>query len=393
MRSHPTNLLTRGLLAAAVTLLLASGCGGVDSGGTGAVAVGPITGFGSIIVNAVRFDESGAVVRDEEGTIIARDRLALGVVTEVEAKTPTNVGGTLFAVATAIRVNSELVGPVTAVDAVSGTLAVLGQSVRVTASTAFDAALPAGLASLQVGSTVEVYGRFDSVNARYTATRIEARPNPAAYKLRGPIAAVDPAAHTMIIGGQTIDTSLLPAADLANVGVGNIVRARLQTTQVGGNWLAIAVRPGVTSLPDSPIVKLEGRISAFTSTRAFSVDGIPVDASAATFPEGQAGVVLGARVEVVGSSRGGIIIAREVEVEGDELERDDSFELLGRIQAHDAAAMTFSVRGITVHYRGKVQFAGGGIGDLVPGRSVTVEGGLAADRAGITAQRIVIGTD
>ena len=54
-------------------LALLAGCGGVDSGGTGTgdqstLAVGPITGFGSIIVNAIRFDESAAVIVDDVTT-------------------------------------------------------------------------------------------------------------------------------------------------------------------------------------------------------------------------------------------------------------------------------------------------------------------------------------
>ncbi|HET9821328.1 MAG TPA: hypothetical protein VFQ16_05830, partial [Burkholderiaceae bacterium] len=52
-------------LALGVTL---SGCGGgVETGGTGAsntYAEGPITGFGSVIVNGVRFDDRSADVED-----------------------------------------------------------------------------------------------------------------------------------------------------------------------------------------------------------------------------------------------------------------------------------------------------------------------------------------
>jgi hypothetical protein len=57
------------LLAALAAL---AGCGGVDSGGTGTgdhstLALGTITGFGSIIVNGVRFDESQAFIDDDDG--------------------------------------------------------------------------------------------------------------------------------------------------------------------------------------------------------------------------------------------------------------------------------------------------------------------------------------
>ena len=56
MHARQGKLSALGLLFALSALLLAASCGGVDSGGTGAVSQGPITGFGSIIVNGVRFD-------------------------------------------------------------------------------------------------------------------------------------------------------------------------------------------------------------------------------------------------------------------------------------------------------------------------------------------------
>ena len=82
----------RRLLAPVIALLVAAGCGGVDSGGTGAVvSVGPISGFGSIIVNGVRFDESSATIQDDDGNAVTRDRLLLGVMTRIDGSTPNNL--------------------------------------------------------------------------------------------------------------------------------------------------------------------------------------------------------------------------------------------------------------------------------------------------------------
>src|SRR5262245_31816300 len=81
--------VSRGLAAAFLTLLLVAGCGGdggVDSGGTGAAASfasGPITGFGSVIVAGVRFDERGATVQDADGNVRPASDLALGMTVEV----------------------------------------------------------------------------------------------------------------------------------------------------------------------------------------------------------------------------------------------------------------------------------------------------------------------
>lgn len=385
MRAKHSNPWARGLLSALLALLVASGCGGVDSGGTGAVvSVGPINGFGSIIVNGVRFDETGATIQDDDGTALTRDRLQLGVMSRVEGSVPR---GALQANARSIRISSELVGPVTSVNTGAGTLSVLGQTVVVTPATAFDATLAGGVSSVTIGSTVEVYGRYDAAKARYTATRIEARPNPAYYRLRGPIASVDQINLTLTIGGQTIDYSGIPQGDVANVMVGNIVRAKLQPAAQSGIWIAVALPSGVAALPDGE-AEVEGRISAFTSTRQFSVNGIPVDASMARFPEGEAGVVLGARVSVEGVSTGGVLRAEKVDVEGDEDASNSHFELHGAIQAIDPVAMSLTLRDLTVDYSGQVEYEGGTAADLAVGRQIEVTGILSSNGTGIKAQKI-----
>src|SRR5262245_10949052 len=153
MYSQQSKPWARRLLAPVIALLIAAGCGGVDSGGTGAapvVSVGPISGFGSIIVNGVHFDESRAKLQDDDGNAVARDRLLLGVMTRVDGSAPNSLQQS---VANLVRITSELVGPVDAIDVASATFSVLGQTVVVTPATAFDATFAAGLASLTNGST------------------------------------------------------------------------------------------------------------------------------------------------------------------------------------------------------------------------------------------------
>ena len=73
-------------------MALAAACGGgggVDTGGTGATvssySVGRISGFGSIVVNGVHFDESGASIVDDDGAPHRRDELQLGMTVNVDA--------------------------------------------------------------------------------------------------------------------------------------------------------------------------------------------------------------------------------------------------------------------------------------------------------------------
>jgi hypothetical protein len=388
MRAQQAALPVRALVSAFVAFVLVSGCGGVDSGGTGAVAVGPISGFGSVVVNGVRFDDAGAVILDDDGAPIGRDRLQLGVMTQIDASAPVNVAGSLRATARSVRIGSELVGPASAVDPAGNTFAVLGQTVLVTPATVFGPSFAGGLANLPGGSVVEVFGRYDAAYARYTATRIDAMQNPAAYKLRGPISAIDQAAHTLTIGGQSIDYSGVSQADMSNIVVGTIVRAKLSTAAPSGAWVALAVSAGVSQLPDSDETTLEGRISAWTSSRQFSVDGIAVDASAAGFPDGEAGVVLGARVSVEGASTAGLLHARSVEIEGDEDQANSIFELHGAVEAIDSVGKTFVLHGVVVDYSGPVTYTSGTVDDLLVGRQVDVSGGLSGDGTGVKAQQI-----
>jgi len=68
--------------------ILVTGCGG-GGGGSGSdpaknsFTAGPITGFGSVIVNGIRFDVSGANVADDEDEVQGEGNLKLGMVAEI----------------------------------------------------------------------------------------------------------------------------------------------------------------------------------------------------------------------------------------------------------------------------------------------------------------------
>ena len=78
---------------------------------------GPITGFGSIIVGGVRYDDSAALVTDDFDAPSDSARLRLGMVTEVRASTPELSASMPSATAMSVRFRSEIVGPVESVDA------------------------------------------------------------------------------------------------------------------------------------------------------------------------------------------------------------------------------------------------------------------------------------
>ena len=97
---------------------------------------------------------------------------------------------------------------------------------------------------------------------------------------------------------------------------------------------------------------------------------------------------MGARVEIEGTSSGGVLLARTVRVEGDEDAGNSAVELHGAIEMLDTAAMTFVVRGVTVNYGGAVQFSSGSAADLAVGKAVQVQGTPSASGDRVDATTI-----
>ena len=381
------------IAAAALGALLLSACGGGGGSPAGITAstyaAGIISGFGSIVVNGVHYEETGARVEDEDGAHHDDNELKLGMVVEIEAGALSDSGGVKTAQAASITFSSLVRGPVQSVG--SDQLVVLGQTVRVTPSTVFEDSLAGGLgaAALQTGAVVKVYGLLDAAAGTYTATRIELEDAGGSYRLRGIVGAYDPAAKTVTIGAAVVDVSGVPVP--AGLQAGSTVRLKLQTTpNAGGAWVAVGLKAGHGTPDNVEHTEIEGTVSAYTSAASFSVDGLPVDASQAAFEHGTDGLAEGAHVEVEGAVVDGVLIASKVEVKGKDDQAHEDFEIDGRISAADAAAQTFVVRGVTVSYAGgTVVFKGGTAAQLVADARVEVHGVLAAD--GVTVNATSIG--
>ena len=381
-----------GLLSLALSAALVA-CGG----GGGEVAVtppvvtpatasaqGPILGFGSIIVGSVRWDESNASITDDDGVAQGRSALKLGMVVAVDGNALNKLTAT--GTATHVQFGSETVGPVASVNVAASSFVVLGQTIKVTATTVFDASITGALAGLATGAVVEVHGLPDTTTHSMVATRIELKTNANSYKLRGVVASVDTVAKTFRIGSELISYANFPQANFVN---GDVVRVRLQTTKVAGAWVLTDMRGGAPRPVDRRDAELEGVITAWTSAKSFDIGGVHVDANAAAFPDGTTGVVLGARVEVEGAIAAGVLTATKVELadsRGGGAAR--MFELHGAMSALDTTAHTFVLRGVTVNYGGSVTFKGGAVADLANGKNVEVKGTLSADRSKLDAKTI-----
>jgi hypothetical protein len=368
-------------------LLAACGGGGGDSTDDGtssaqSFASGPITGFGSVIVGAVRFDDALAVIVDEDGNRATRGDLKLGAVIDIDAGRLDRAE--MRAVALRIALGGALVGPVSSVDTTATTLTLLGQTVLVTSSTVFDASITGGLAGITVGSVYEVHGLYDPVNKRFVATRVEPKTGATEYRLRGLISDLDTTAKTFKIGSELINYAGVPLADVpSTLANGQFVRVLLQTTQVNGAWVAIRLRHSVRSFTPCPDAHVEGVITVFTSPQSFEINGLKVDASSATFPDGTTGIVLGARVEVEGAISNGVLVATKVEIEDRRTLGRRLLEFHGEMSNLNTADKTFALRGLTMYYGGTVLYRNGTEATLANGKAVEVKGVISADRTRI----------
>jgi hypothetical protein len=376
-----------GLFSALVLAVVAlAGCGGgVGEGGTGGYASGPITGFGSVIVNGVRFDDSSALVVDGDGVARSRDGLRLGMSVEIDG---TAIVGTT-GVATRIRYDSDLLGALdTAVDPSSGGFTLLGQRVLVDSATVFDESV-GGLAALRQGLMLEVFAVFDPVAGSYRATRVGPAAAGATPHVRGPVAQADASAHTLRIGAISYSYGAASGVP-ADIGAGQYVRLNLSNSAPSASrYVVQGFGTAMATPPDSDKCSLKGLITSYVSARSFSVNGRAVDASGATFSNGTPGLAVGVRVVVDGALRSGTLVATGVSIVSDTQHGNQTFELHGAITAVNAARQTFTLRGITVSTaRSDLVYSNGSAAALAAGSPVGVKGRLSSDGLRIEATSI-----
>lgn len=368
------------LVGACVGLLAACG-GGVGTGGTGAFASGPVSGFGSIIVSDVHFDESLARIEDDEG--MGRDRadLHLGTAVEVESDAIRNDA----AVASRVRIVSERIGRVDAVAA--NLLTVNGLPVRVNGGTVFDDAFPGGVAGVAVGTMVEVHGFATNTPGEVLATRVEPRANPATFKFRANISALD--AQTFRIGSETFvyPPQVNGRNELAE-GAFLRVWVNLQRDTLG-RWVVSSIARGAPAPADNLEVKTVGLITLFVSNANLQVGPWLVNAAGAAIHNGP--LAAGQRVKVEGRMQAGVLVASTVRVLGPP--GGDELQMRGVIASVDPGTQTFLLNGRRerVSYAGStVVFENGTAASLGSGRRITAYGRLSADGTQLDATRIRI---
>lgn len=386
-RRRPAAGIRGAVATAGVALALAvGGCGGgggldpgtIGSGGTGSaqatVAVGPIQGFGSVIVNGVHYDETAASLSDEQGGSVARSALRIGMMVQING---TSDSASATGTAASLKLFSELKGAVAGLTSAGFT--VNGVAVRTNAATVID-----GTGALADGDYVEVYGVYDASTGAVAATRVE-RKLVGEYKLRGTVSSWNAFARTFMLAGHVVGYSGLATlpGGFAN---GVSVRATAATAPGASAWTISALQVvDPVSLASGQRAEIEGYITAFTSSASFVVNGLTVDASSAGFSGGTASALaVGRRVEIEGVEQAGKIVASKVAIEDDSESGGGSteFEVKGTIAGFTSAARFF-VRNTEIDASGSgVVYEGGSALSLANGKCVEIKGTLSSGSGG-----------
>ena len=345
-----------------ILLALLVACGGGSSGNTTppandnpvpvggigrtGIALGPISTFGSVVVNGVRYDTSSATFTIN-GAPGSQDDLRVGQVVTVSGSIDDDgVDGD----ADEVKFDDNVTGPIESIDLASGQIIVMGQIVLITPETSFDDSIsPASIDGLSVADIVEVSGLVDA-DGRITATRIESKAGDTELEVLGVVTNLDAGSFRFDVNGLTVDYS---AATLENFAGGTITNGDLvevKGTSFGTVGELIATRveleDGLAGVADGVHVEIQGFITRFASAEDFDVTGLPVTTTTSTVYEGgvEGDLGLNVKVEVEGDiDANGVLVATKVDIR-----RAKAVRATADVDSVDTAANSFVLLGITV---------------------------------------------
>jgi hypothetical protein len=351
-------------LAITALALVISGCdtgsnqvAGIDRGGYTSGAVGPIDGFGSVIVNGVRYGSAAASITIS-GQPATEAQLRIGYVVAIQADNPANGSGPQ---ATTIDFNYDVIGPLSNVEVGLNQATVLGQLIVVNESTSYGSGIvPAsidGLAALlPLGLNIRVSG-FRGATDEILATRIEMAPAVNELEVVGIASNVDTIAQTFGLDSLVVNYGSASINGFPGGQPANGDRVKVKATQfVAGQLMAdeVELQEIDLGLSDGESLEIEGLITAISSVSAFNIGGFSVVTNSATqYKDGDASMLgLNVNVEVKGSlNASGVLVATEVEFEP---KGDLRIELLA--ETVDAAGGTLTLLGIPVQVNSETVF-------------------------------------
>lgn len=355
---------------------------GINGGGRW-VAQGSVSRLGSIYVNGVRYDTSGAAITVNGATATPAE-LKPGQVLRVLGDVET---GGLSGRAERVDYENSVRGRITQLTNSSGAFTVLGQEVRVGLETVFGPGIsPGAIESLSAGDGV-IVSAFADANGRLRASRIDRDPSPGSAEVVGLVSALNAAARRFNINGLVVDYGAanldgFPGGGPAN---GEMVRVRGPQPASSGALLAAAVswRAAGVVADTNDNVQLEGLVTRFAATGDFDVAGqrIVTDGSTVYVATTAASLKANDLLGVQGVRNGsGQLVADRIEAFP-----TANIEIDARIDAVDTAAGTVNLLGIDVFTSARTRFVGDdddvfSLADLRAGDGVEIAGYVADGR-------------
>jgi hypothetical protein len=349
-----------------LTLSTLSGCGGgggtsaslPGTGGTGVYAQGSITGFGSVIVNSIKFDDTGASV-SLDGQAGSSAALRLGMVAEVQGQRSSSPG---LGSASSISVWSVAQGRVTLVQ--SGLFTVMGMLIQTDSGTVFEGL--ANATALGAGMTVTVWGLQSGADGqRWTATRVALAASGSDSVCTGLVS----------VSGTSVSLNnyLLSGAAATGLAAGQLVRAQGVLSASNSSLQLGTVRAASASSGPVPQgeAEIEGVVTAVLSKTRFVLGTVEVDASSAAVSASVALLALGTRIEVYGTWQGRVLQASRISLENETSLQE--VEIEAPIEQYTSLA-DFVVRGQRCNASGVSNLGSSTLTRLKVGVKVKLEG-------------------
>jgi hypothetical protein len=338
---------------------LGGGGGFADNGGISGTGIsqGAIRSFGSVFVNGVRWDLSSASI-GIDGEIASEADLRVGMVVRIEGDFEAgNLSGTAIEIDFDNLVEGPVEGaPVETIPGVEKTFSILGQTVKVNASTtAFDDG--ASFESLAEDDVLEVSG-FEDETGGVIATRVA---------LRGVFPSDDEVERVGVVANLMATSSSEGIFDLGTLTVrytaGTDFSDVTPATLMNGDQIEVEgmLRVSGTEIDATEIeliqddldgrdlerIEVEGVAVACPESTEFCVGGIAIDTSVASFDPIGFVPMIGDEIEAEGPLVNGVLVASEIESEDDD-EDENNVTIEAAVTSIDAEARTLDILGITV---------------------------------------------
>lgn len=389
-------------IACAVFVGSCGGGGGHYAGidGSGAKpelsVVGPINGFGSVIVNGVRYntDNARVLVRGEPA-----EEVDLNVGDYVTVVGGTDADGE--SVAYEVHYQPRVTGEVQSVDVERNRFSVLGQTVQLLADTVYSSEImPRNISAILPGQRVSVSGPLDADNI-IQATRLEYDNSPF-VELVGQITQLDTFTRTFFLNGQTVSYS--PSVDNGGLQEGRL--AVVRGTLMDGVLVAdnVDFHQDYRLLRHIPSIELSGIVQRMDFDGGFFMDSVPVKVTGETRYSGAepSSLMNNAKVRVVGAlNDADVLVAHDIEILSSPRAKIYGaiqevypiwgfYGLLGKIKVQDQEFMVQTDTRLTGEYDRRINFWDLRAGDQVyvssyPFGEVMVASSIAVDNRDVEA--------